>query len=267
MAGRLISGDKSMAAPEIKVRAATTITPSRDGTNRKRGPFHLEVRGGEFLAILGPAGSGKSTILKLIAGLLRLTSGQIQIAGDPWSPVHPGIGFVFARPYLMPWRTVLQNVLLQAEIRGLDGRKSREQAYTLLTMLGLNGEGDRMPHELPPAAAVRTGMCRALVHNPTLLLLDDPFRSLDPLNREQIAADLQRLSLNPRMTVLLATCLPAEAVQLADRVAVMAPDGTVQQYLSIELPRPRRLDKATTPQIAEYCNSIRLLLHAHGVLV
>jgi NitT/TauT family transport system ATP-binding protein len=255
-----------MPAPEITVRAASTTTRSRDGSTRIRGPFDLDVHSGEFLAILGPAGSGKSTLLKLTAGLLKLTAGQVQMLGDPWNPVHPGIGFVFSRPYLMPWRTLLQNVLLQAEIRCLDDKTSREQAYRLLAMLGLGGEERRMPHELSPAAAVRAGLCRALVHDPSLLLMDDPFRFLDPLDREQIAVEIQRLALIPRMTVVLATCLPNEAVQLADRVAVMAPDGTILQYLSIDLPRPRRLDKATTPQITEYCTSIRLLLHAHGGL-
>jgi len=255
-----------MSAPEIKVRAAITITRSRDGSNRTRGPFDLGVRSGEFLAILGPEGSGKSTLLKLVAGLLTLSSGEIRMVGDPWSPFHPGIGFVFAQPYLLPWRTVLQNVLLQAEIRGLDPKTSTEQAQRLLTMLGLNGQEQRLPYELSVAAAVRAGLCRALVHDPALLLMDDPFRSLDPLDREQIASDIQRLALSPRRTVLLATSLPTEAVQLADRVAVMAPNGNVQHYLSIELPRPRRLDKATTPQITEYCTSIRLLLHAQGTL-
>ena len=255
-----------MPAPQIIVRAVSTATRSRDGSTRMKGPFDLDVRSGEFLALLGPAGSGKSTLLKLIAGLLKLTSGQIKMLGDPWDAVHPAIGYVLARPYLMPWRTLLQNVLLQAEIRGLDDKTSRGQAYTLLTMLGLSGAESRMPHELSPAEAVRGGLCRALVHNPSLLLMDDPFRCLDPLDREQIAAEIQRLSLTPRMTVVLATCLPNEAVQLADRVAVMAPDGTIRQYLSIELPRPRRLDKSTTPQITEYCTAIRLLLHAYGGL-
>ncbi len=255
-----------MVAPQIAVRAANTITRSRDGSNRTWGPFNLDVHSGEFLAVLGPAGCGKSTLLKLIAGLIKPTSGQVQVAGAPAGHVNPGIGFVFARPYLMPWRSLLQNVLLQAEVRSIDGKTSREYAHRLLTMLGIGGEDNRMPHEVTPAAAVRAGLCRALVHNPTLLLLDDPFGVLDALDREQIAADIQRLALSPRMTVVLATCLPTEAVQLADRVAIMAPDGTIQQYLSIDLPRPRRLDKATTPQIIEYCTSIRVLLHAHGGL-
>ena len=259
-------GDTPMTPPEVTVSAACAVIRKGDGDDEVRGPFDLEVRSGEFLAVLGPRGSGKSTLLRMVAGLLPLSSGEIRVAGRKVVSPQTDIGIVFEKPLLLEWRTALENVLLQTEIRGMDRNASVEQARRLLVMLGLEGFETRKPHDLPPGMAVRVALCRALVHNPTLLLLDDPFHDLDPLEREQIAPDLQRLGLTPGTTILFATHLPAEAVQLSDRVAVLSPGGCIQQCLTIDLPRPRRFDRATTPRISEYCSSIRTLLHAQGTL-
>ncbi len=255
-----------MAPPEVIVSNAAVIVRTADGDTATRGPFNLSIRGGEFLALLGPAGSAKSTIVKMIAGLMPVSAGEVRIGSHRVESPQLNLGIVFETPLLMGWRTALENVLLQAEVRGLDRHSSVDQARRLLAMLGLSGCESLLPHMLSPGMAVRVAVCRALVHDPPILLMDDPFRDLDPLDREQIATDIQRLSLSPRTTVLLATRLPTEAVQLSDRVAVLSPEGRVQQYFSIELPRPRRLDKAMTPVISECCSAIRTLLQAQGTL-
>ncbi len=255
-----------MTPPEVVVKAASTVIRKDDRDTEVCGPFDLEVGSGEFLALLGPGGSGKSTLLRMIAGLLPLSSGEIRVGGRKVVSPQTEIGVVFEKPFLLEWRTALENVLLQAEIRGLDLHSSVDRARRLLVMLGLAGFERRKPRNLAPGMAVRVALCRALVHDPDLLLLDDPFHDLDPLEREQIASDLQRLGLTPGTTILLATHSPAEAVRLSDRVAVLSPGGRIQQCLTIDLPRPRRFDKTTTPHITEYCSSIRTLLHAQGTL-
>jgi NitT/TauT family transport system ATP-binding protein len=166
----------------------------------------------------------------------------------------------------MEWRTALENVMLQAEVRRLDRRRYTEQARRLLVLLGVEGNEYLKPHELTIPLQVRVSLCRALLPSPSLLLMHDPFRWLDPLNREQVTIDLQRMMLTPAMTVILATPQIMEAVQLSDRVGVMSADGRIIQYLSIDLPRPRRLDKATVPQFMEYCSVIRTSLQAQGLL-
>ncbi len=255
-----------MTPPEVKVSAARAVIRGDRGSMEERGPFHLAVGRGEFMALIGPRGSGKSTLLRMIAGLVPLSAGEIHVAGSAVVSPLTDIGIVFEKPLLLEWRTALENVLLQAEIRGLDHNSSVVRARRLMVILGLGGIEDRKPNDLAPGMAVRVALCRALLHDPPLLLLDNPFHTLDPLEREQIVSDIQRLGLTPAATILFATHLPAEAVQLSDRVAVLSPGGSVQHCLTIDLPRPRRFDRATTPRITEYCNSIRTLLYAQGTL-
>ncbi len=231
------------------------------------GPVSLQVARDEFLSIVGPKGCGKSTLIRMIAGLVPVTSGKMEVAGFDPNVELPPFGVVFQYPTLFDWRTAMQNVLLQAELRGLDARRSEERAQHLLSMLGASGFASQRPRTLPPEIAQAVSICRALVHDPPILLLDDPFGMLDPLTRERLATDLQRLWLSSRKTVLLVTAHIREAIQLSDRVAVMSSaPGRIVETIAIDLPRPRRMDKATTPAIADYCNRVRTILQAQGVL-
>jgi NitT/TauT family transport system ATP-binding protein len=255
-----------MSPAEIKIRSV--CWPDMKGRDKPAtcGPVSLEVRPGEFVSLLGPPRSGKSALIRLIAGLQQPSSGEILVSGNKVETVQKQMGVVLSSPALLPWRTALENVVLQGEIRRLDLKSHTEAARHLLVMLGLEGMENRRPGELSPAPQVRVALSRALVHGPEALLLDDPFCGLDALEREVMSNDFQRLIQSRPSTVIFTTSLILEAVQLSDRVAVLSPEGRIVQEIRVELPRPRRLDKATYPQIMEYCSSIRKTLQASGVL-
>jgi NitT/TauT family transport system ATP-binding protein len=167
---------------------------------------------------------------------------------------------------LLEWRTVMQNVLLQAEVRRLDIGESEVRARRLLASLGLADCENLKPRQISRGHQQLVSICRALVHDPPLVLMDEPFAALDPLAREQAIMDLQRIWKDVSTTVVIATQHIAEAVQLSDRVAALSEShGQVLEILPIELSRPRRLDQCTTPRIAEYSNQVRTIFHAHGV--
>ncbi len=231
------------------------------------GPLSFDLREGELLSIVGPEGSGKTTLIKMIAGLLKVTAGEIRFDPADAERVQRSMGLAFEQPSLLPWRTAMQNILLQAELRGLDREESRNRARRLMSWFGLTDYEDRRPHEIPAAAAPLISVCRAMVHDPPVLLMDEPFRSLNALTLEHVLDAFQRLWLETRSTVLLCTSNLHEAVFLADRVAVLSPGpGTILQILPVNLPRPRRFDKAMSPRIAEYCSLLRTLFRAQGVL-
>lgn len=254
------------AGPEIEIREASYAGRNRDGAAVTVGPITFKINGGEFFSILGPDDENRGMLLRLIAGLDFPASGKVLVSGTDVVSAQQNVGFVFKEPSLLEWQTVFQNVLLPCEVRRLNRLQCEAQARRLLIAMGVAGYADRKPAGLSVGLAQRVSVCRALAHSPSLLLLDNPFHNLSGLDREQMATDLQRLWLTPRMTVVLGTTQIAEAVHLSDRVAVMAPDGRILQTISIDLPRPRRMDKATTPRIAEYCNSIRTVFHAGGML-
>jgi len=231
------------------------------------GPVSFEIQSGEFLAIVGPPGSGKTVLLKLLAGILQPSGGTILIEGKDYRPPVRDFGMVLDSPALLPWRTAMQNILLQAEIRGLRKEECRNRARRLLAWFGLSNLEDRRPHELPPGAAQGISVCRALVHAPSLLLMDQPFRTLESLILEKMLDAFQRLWAETKTTAILCTSNLQEAVLLGDRVAVLSPGpGRILQTISIELSRPRRMDRAMTPLIADYCNTIRTFFRAQGVL-
>jgi NitT/TauT family transport system ATP-binding protein len=237
------------------------------GVQHTVGPLSLDIQEGEFLSVIGPAGCGKTTLLKMIAGLLPLSGGTLSVAGAERKPPGCKFGLALHEPALLPWRTSLQNVLIQAEFQDLDPAESGHRARRLLAWFGLSDYENRRPHELPPGTSCAVSICRALVHNPSLLLLDDPFRSLDSLSLERMLDGFQRLWAEAGCTAFLCTCNMLEAILLSDRVAVMSnAPGRILDCLAIDLPRPRRLDKATAPQIAEYRSRIRMLFRAHGIL-
>jgi NitT/TauT family transport system ATP-binding protein len=227
----------------------------------------LAIEPGEFVAVVGPSGCGKSTLLKMIAGLLAATEGQIDIAGKRVTGAHTDLGIVFQSPVLLDWRNVLDNVLVQIDLRGGDPAAYRERARALLAKVGLAGFEDRMPRELSGGMRQRAAIVRALIHDPPLLMMDEPFGALDALTREQMRIDLEKLWLDRGQTTLFITHGISEAVALADRVIVMTPrPGRIERIIDIDLPRPRHKAVITSPRFTEYCDEITECFMRHGVI-
>jgi NitT/TauT family transport system ATP-binding protein len=226
----------------------------------------LEIQESEFVAIVGPSGCGKTTIMKMVAGLVPYTAGSITVGGRRVERPQTDVGIVFQEPVLLDWRDVLANVMLQIDIRRLDRAKYEPIARHLIEATGLKGFEDRKPYELSGGMRQRVSICRALVHDPPLLLMDEPFGALDALTREQISMDIQRVWMEKRKTALHITHSIPEAVLLADRVVVMSPrPGRIVEILDIDLPRPRRLDKLPA-RFNDYAGRIRDIFKAKGVL-
>ena len=205
-------------------------------------PIDLTIAPGEFLAIVGPSGCGKSTLLRLVTGLIPRTSGDLTVFGTPVTGPVTDVGIVFQQPILLDWRSVIDNVLFQVDMRGLDVEAYRARAATLLKAVGLADFADRPPYELSGGMKQRAAIARALVHEPPLLMMDEPFGALDALTREQMRLDLERLWLETRKTVVFITHSIDEAVLLADRVVVMSPrPGRIERIIPVDMPRPRGL--------------------------
>ena len=222
---------------------------------------------GEFVSILGPSGCGKSTIMMLASGLVSASAGSIEIDGRRIVGPYTDLGIVFQQDLLMDWRHVLGNVLVQPEFRGLRKRDFEARAIDLLKLVGLADFVDRYPYELSGGMRQRVSICRALVHDPELLLMDEPFGALDALTRDQMNLDLQRIWQENKKTVLFVTHSIAEAVFLGDRVLVMAPRPTrILEDIKIDLRRPRDLDIRETPEFAAYVRRITHLFYQMGIL-
>lgn len=251
----------------ISIEAVTKTYQTKSGPVESLLPVDLGIRRGEFLAVVGPSGCGKSTLLKLVAGLIPATSGQITIGGRPVSQPPDGIGIVFQNSVLLPWRTVRANIMLQVEMRGLDPRKYTDTAARLLKTAGLEGFENSYPWELSGGMKQRAAICRALVHDPEVLLMDEPFGALDAMTREKMNAELQRIWAASRKTVLLITHSIPEAVYLADRVVVMSSrPGEIEAIYDIDLPRPRPLSVMGEASFIRHAQTIRQHFFAQGDL-
>ncbi len=227
----------------------------------------LAIREGEFLAIVGPSGCGKSTLLRIIAGLHPASEGVVEVGGKPVAGPQTNLGIVFQSPVPLEWRNVLDNVLVQLELRGVDPRPYRERAMKLLAQVGLADFADRHPHELSGGMRQRAAIARALIHDAPLLLMDEPFGALDALTREQMRLDLEALWMATNKTVLFITHSIDEAVLLADRVVVMSPrPGRIEQVMDIRIPRPRGLEARRHPAFVEAAERITGIFLARGVL-
>ncbi len=226
----------------------------------------LDVAGGEFVSIVGPSGCGKSTLLSIVAGLISATQGEVRIEGRPVRAPYTKVGIVFQSDLLLDWRTVLGNVLFQFEMRGESPRPFEGRARDLIESVGLAGFERKHPFELSGGMRQRVALCRALVHDPPLLLMDEPFGALDALSRDQLQVDLQRIWQQSRKTVLFVTHSIPEAVFLSDRVIVMTPrPGRIREVLTIDLPRPRDLDIRESQTFAQYVHRVNRLFQQMGV--
>ena len=224
----------------------------------------LTIGKDEFIALVGPSGCGKSTLLRAISALIKPSKGKILIDGAPLSSPSNQVGIVFQQAVLLPWRTVLDNVLLPAEILRLDLVKARARARDLLNMVGLSGFEARYPGELSGGMQQRAAICRALIHDPSMLLMDEPFAALDALTREDLGLQLLRIWAAEKKTIVFVTHNISEAILLADRVVAMSPrPGRISEIVSVDLPRPRTLDMEFLPQFKSNSDRVRAVI-GHG---
>jgi NitT/TauT family transport system ATP-binding protein len=219
---------------------------------------NLSIDKDEFVALLGPSGCGKSTLLRIISALIKPSGGTVLVNNEQLVAPSRDIGVVFQQAVLLPWRNILDNVLLPAEILRLDMNKARERARQLLHMVGLEGFENRSPGELSGGMQQRAAICRALVHNPSMLLMDEPFAALDAMTREELGLELLRIWDIEKKTIIFVTHNIPEAILLADRVVAMSPrPGRISQIIDIDLPRPRSLEMEFTPEFKNYSDVIR----------
>ena len=260
--------DTAVTAGEvIAVRNLAKRYETRAGPVLALEGIDFSVAEGEFVAVVGPSGCGKSTLLKILAGLLPKSTGDALLRGVPITRPRRDIGVVFQSPVLFPWRTVLDNVLLPVDVQRLGRDRMAKVARDLLTLVGLQGFEDRYPWELSGGMQQRVAIVRALIHDPVILLMDEPFGALDAMTREAMNLELQRIWMTRRKTVLFITHSISEAVFLADRVLVMtARPGRIMDKLEIDIPRPRSLDVVNTPAFGSYAHRVRSCLNATGGL-
>jgi NitT/TauT family transport system ATP-binding protein len=255
-----------MQEPYIRLQGVGKSYETKDGPVDACADITLDIRRSEFVAVVGPSGCGKTTILKMVAGLVPHSAGTITVGGRAVDRPLTDVGIVFQESILLDWRDVLSNVMLQLEIRGRDAAAGEREARHLLEITGLAGFERKKPYELSGGMRQRVSICRALVHDPPLLLMDEPFGALDALTREQISMDIQRIWMEKRKTAIHITHSIPEAVLLADRVVVMGPrPGRIVEIIEVDLPRPRRLDRLP-PKFNEYAGRIREIFKSKGVL-
>jgi NitT/TauT family transport system ATP-binding protein len=227
----------------------------------------FDVKQGEFLSVLGPSGCGKSTLLALATGLDLPSEGRVEVAGRRVDRPVTDVGIVFQTDVLLDWRTVLGNVMLQIEMRELDIPRYEQRARALLHAVGLAGFEDKRPYELSGGMRQRASICRALVHDPPLLLMDEPFGALDAITREQMVMELHRVWNETRKSVMFVTHDIGEAIFLADRVMVMTPrPGRIAEIIHVNLPRPRSVEMRESPAFLALVAHVRNLFVQAGIL-
>jgi NitT/TauT family transport system ATP-binding protein len=239
----------------------------------KRGPIHalqgieLSIAEGEFVSILGPSGCGKSTLLKCIAALEPITGGDIRLDGKSVRTPPERLGIVFQRDVLFDWRTILDNVLVSAELRGLNPRDYEQRARDLLKLFGLDTYADRFPWELSGGMRQRASICRALVVDPALLLMDEPFGALDAMTRDELNLELRRTWQETNKTAIFITHSISEAVYLSSRIVVMSRNpGRIAEIIEVDLPAERPLSIRETAEFGKYTTYIRRMFTDMGVL-
>jgi len=222
---------------------------------------NFEVKENEFVTLVGPSGCGKSTLLKLVSGLIPVTGGTIHVREQLVQEPFPDVGFVFQHPVLLPWRTVLGNVLFSIEMLGKKEGEFADQARDLIKLTGLAGFENKYPRELSGGMQQRVAICRALIHDPSLLLMDEPFGALDAMTREEMSFELLRIWEERRKTILFVTHSIPEAILLADRVVVMTPrPGKIERIFEITLPRPRVYEMEFNEDFKTLNSEIRSLI-------
>mgnify|MGYP003650473412 CR=1 FL=1 len=246
--------------PAIRLEGVTKrFEVSKGGAVTALSEVNLTVEKGAFVSVVGPSGCGKSTILRLIAGLTSPSDGGVSMFETPVTEPRDEIGIVFQRPTLLPWLSIFDNVIFPIRHkRGIVGREHREEAEKLLEIVGLSDFRDRRPSELSGGMQQRAAIARALLLDPDVLLMDEPFSALDALTRDEMSIELLRIWTQRPKTVIFITHAISEAVLLSDRVAVMSPrPGRIARTVHIDLPRPRSLKTMGDPRFQELVQEIR----------
>ena len=251
----------------IEARGVSKIYQSKDGPVESLKPLDFAIKEGEFVSVVGPSGCGKSTLLKMVAGLLPISGGSLTLAGKPIKGPQKDVGIVFQSAVLLPWRSVEDNILLQAEMRHMPMDAARARARELMEMAGLKGFEKKYPWQLSGGMQQRASICRALLHDPSVLLMDEPFGALDAMTREKMNLELQRIWMTSKKTVLLITHSIPEAIFLSDRVMVMSErPGSIAAVYDIDLPRPRTLDVMASAEFGAYTKLVRAHFYSQGIL-
>jgi NitT/TauT family transport system ATP-binding protein len=252
----------------ISVQNLNKIYRTREGADiQALQDINFEMEQGEFVTVVGPSGCGKSTLLKILAGILPRTDGSVYLMDKPIEGPRKDIGVVFQSPVLLPWLTVLDNVMVPAQVQRLDKTEYRQRAIKLLQMSGLGEFEQKYPFELSGGMQQRVGISRALVNDPAILLMDEPFGALDAMTREHMNIELLRIWRESKKTVLFITHSIAESVLLADRVIILTSrPGQIARVIDVDLPRPRSVEMYATPKFGEYSKEIRALLNVKGAL-
>jgi NitT/TauT family transport system ATP-binding protein len=251
-----------MGEPFIHLSGVKKVYRTRGADFTAVSEASFDVEAGELVSLVGPSGCGKTTLLKILAGLHSYEAGDVRI-GSPEQPFDPSrdIGMVFQQPLLLKWRRVIDNVLLPAEILGLPMVASRARARDLLTLVGLKGAEDKFPYELSGGMQQRAAIARALIHDPKLILMDEPFGALDALTREKMNLELLRIWREAKKTIVFVTHGISEAVFLGTRVVVLtAGPARMADNFRVDLPHPRTLDIKTGEKFGEYSRRIYRLL-------
>lgn len=249
------------AQPILQIRHLSIIFPDRNSGLKALDDISFSVSTEQFVCVLGPSGCGKTTLLRTLAGLLSPTSGEVIFENSPLVSPRQKVGMVFQKANLMPWRTVLENILLPLEIQHVPQQEALEKAQALIELVGLIGFENSLPRDLSGGMAQRVAIARALIHEPDLLLLDEPFGSLDALTRERMGSELTRIWQARRKTVIMVTHSISESLFLADRVLVLSPrPGQLRLDLTVDLPRPRIEEIRYTRAFSELARQVRLAI-------
>ncbi|NWG05108.1 MAG: ABC transporter ATP-binding protein [Chloroflexi bacterium] len=240
--------------PILTIRNLTAVFPNDNGGLHALDAITFDVRPREFVCVLGPSGSGKTTLLRILAGLIKPTSGSFTFGHGE----QPSIGMVFQGSNLMPWRTVIENIKLPLEIRSVPEQTAIAQAHEMIELVGLQGFEDALPHDLSGGMAQRVAIARALIHDPDLLLLDEPFASLDAMTRERMWTELSRIWQMRQKTVIMVTHSINESLFLADRVLVLTQrPGRIKMDMEVDIPRPRKDDIRYTLHFGKLARQLR----------
>jgi NitT/TauT family transport system ATP-binding protein len=254
---RVVS-DRSTGPSGILISGVSKTYRTRDGDVPSLRPLDFRINEGEFFVVVGPSGCGKSTLLKMISGLLAPSTGEILLGGNKVTEPHGDVGIVFQNSLLLPWRSVLANVMLPIDMKRLPRGQYLPRARALLKMVGLEGFENKLPWQLSGGMQQRASICRALVHDPKIMLMDEPFGALDAMTREKMNVELQRIQRETGKTVLLITHSIPEAVFLADRVLVMTErPGSIAAIYEVPLGRDRSLDLMADPVFTGLVQRIR----------
>jgi len=241
--------------------------PKKSDPTHALSDINFSIKQGEFISVVGPSGCGKTTLLNILAGLLAKTSGSAKIAGNEVLKPLKEVGMVFQAPTLLPWRTIKENIMIPIEVQKLDKKFYLERADELINLVGLDGFEEKYPNELSGGMQQRAGICRALVHEPAVLLMDEPFGALDAMTREYMNLELIRIWQESKQTIVFVTHSISEAVFLSDRVIVLSPrPGRIAEIIDINIPRPRDLAIMASDEAGVYVKQIRKYFNSSSVI-